>query len=93
MQETEGRMECKDQKESIEDDENVLYLDCGDDLWTYSTVKTHWVVHFEWMQIILNCTLKWMQNYTLCKLFFNKVGKEKLLKSQFSNNFIFFVEL
>lgn len=41
MQETEGRMECKDQKESIEDDENVLYLDCGDDLWTYSTVKTH----------------------------------------------------
>lgn len=34
-------MECKGQKESFGDDENVLYLDYGDDLWAYSTDKTH----------------------------------------------------
>lgn len=34
-------MEYKGQRESFGDDENVLYLDCGDDLWAYSTAKTH----------------------------------------------------
>lgn len=38
----------KDHKESLEDDGYVHYLDCDDDLWAYTYVKTNLVIHFSY---------------------------------------------
>lgn len=78
----EGRMECKAaRKIFFEDEGNVLYLDCDDNLWAYTLVKIHWIVYFEWMQL------------TVCKLIPNKGRKGNIFKFQFLNNFIFSTEL
>lgn len=39
------RLMIKEYKETFGDDENILYLDCGDDYKLYRFVKTHRTIY------------------------------------------------